>query len=66
MNMLVAENGSVIVKNSNRDVVYRGLSIFGYTLIGTKPGTSKVTYIARDGSNTKFTINFKVTEPKKK
>lgn len=58
--------GSVIVKNSNRDVVYRGLSIFGYTLIGTKPGTSKVTYIARDGSNTKFTINFKVTEPKKK
>ncbi|MCH5248807.1 MAG: S8 family serine peptidase [Lachnospiraceae bacterium] len=59
------------VSTSNRDVVYRYDEYLENTITGrlekhkiimaTKPGSSKVTYTARDGSNKKFTINFKVT-----
>ncbi len=47
---------------SNHDVVYRYASSYGYVIICTKPGSSKVTYTALDGSNTKFTINFKIAK----
>ncbi len=50
-------------ETSNRDVVYRYYhSWYGYIIAATKPGTSKVTYTIRDGSNKKFTVTFKVKE----
>lgn len=55
--------GYCAVETSNRDVVYRTYdSQHGMVIVGTKPGTSKVTYKALDGSNAKFTINLKITE----
>lgn len=50
------------VTTSNRDVVYRYLDydIGTVIIVGTKPGSSKITYTARDGSNKKFTINCKI------
>jgi len=48
---------------SNRDVSYRTWVDYDYMgIIGTKPGSSKIVYEALDGSKTKFTINFKVTQ----
>lgn len=65
----VTQNGSdqycpyFYTETSNRDVVYRVNDYnAGRIIIGTKPGRSKVTYKVLDGSNTKFTINFKVTQ----
>lgn len=60
---------SFAISTTNRDVVYRmhyyqGNKDLGMVIWGTKPGSSKVVYTARDGSNTKFTINFKITQPK--
>lgn len=53
--------GDMWIDVSNRDVVYRYYdSKEGVIIVGTKPGSSKVTYTSRDGSNAKFTINFKV------
>lgn len=50
------------VSTTNRDVVYRVKDEeYGVVIWGTKPGSSKVVYTARDGSNAKFTINFKIT-----
>ncbi|MDE6607068.1 MAG: S8 family serine peptidase [Lachnospiraceae bacterium] len=50
------------VSTTNRDVVYRVMDEdYGVVIWGTKPGSSKVVYTARDGSNAKFTINFKIT-----
>lgn len=52
------------VDTSNRDVVYR---YYDYDekaviILGTKPGSSKITYTARDGSGKKFTINCKISK----
>lgn len=52
------------VTTSNRDVVYRyfDYDADGVIIVGTKPGSSKITYTARDGSNKKFTISCKITK----
>lgn len=48
---------------SNRDSIYRYYDIeYGNIILGTKPGTSKITYTARDGSNAKFTLTVNVKE----
>ena len=55
--------GNMSISISNKDVAYRAYDDYYRMCIwGTKPGTSKITYTARDGSNKKFTINLKVTK----
>ena len=54
------------VETTNRDVVYRYYYYGTMIITGTKPGTSKIIYTARDGSNTKFTINFNVAKASNK
>lgn len=51
----------ISVDVSNRDSVYRYYDTY-YIILGTKPGTSKITYTARDGSNAKFTLTVNVKE----
>lgn len=51
----------ISVSVSNRDVVYRQCDQNGKrTILGTKPGTAKITYTVLDGSNKKFTLTVKV------
>lgn len=54
-------HGYFSVKISNKDVAYRAYDDYRNMCIwGVKPGTSKITYTAKDGSNKKFTIYLKV------
>lgn len=53
------------VSVSNRDTAYRFADYStGYDtiIVGTKPGTTKIVYTALDGSNKKFTVNWKTVE----
>ncbi len=55
-------NSGVLISISNRDVVYRyyDSNLNSMLVVLTKPGTSKITYAARDGSNKKITLTYKV------
>lgn len=50
------------IKVSNKDIVHRHYQddVMSYVLTATKTGKTKVTYTARDGSNTKFTVNCRI------
>ncbi len=60
--------GGLLVNTTKRDVVYRyyDYEFEQVIIVGTKPGTSKITYTARDGSNKKFTLTVKVKAPSSK
>lgn len=50
------------VNISNRDVIYRyyNSKVGAKIILGTKPGTSKLTYTATDGSKKKITLTYKI------
>lgn len=56
--------GNFDVKVANKDIVNRHYEddLMSYIITAAKIGKTKITYTARDGSNTKFTVNCRVVK----